>query len=179
MRWAIVFGFLVLGCTEQGPPSVPQNPGSGVGEGGGRGGSGGFDGGTDGGAGGSADGGEPKGACDNESDLDALAGVSDDPREIARVCGLPNHPTLLLCLNNRSYEDCITECVGDEVPGISEECAACSGALERCGVAQIPSCRTACQLNGCSSLCLDCLNRGDCIEDYETCRGLPGNGCPP
>ena len=177
MKWVLVLSFCFLGCTEQRAPAVTGGPGSGVGVGGGgSGGSSAVDGGTDA----AVDGGEPKGACDNESDLEALAGVGDDGRDIARICGLPNNSSSFcasLIFNAPQYEACITECVEEEVPGLSSECANCYGALERCGVAQIPSCRTQCQLNGCSTLCLDCLNLAGCIEEYEDCRGLPGDGC--
>jgi len=147
--------------------------GGGTGGAGGAGGSGG-----EGGVGGRA-----LGACDNDSDLEAIEGVGDNVRDIARICGLPNNPSSLcgLIFSLQAYEECISECVEEEVAGLSSECATCYGALERCGVAQIPSipsCRTPCQQNTCSDLCLNCLEGAGCIEDFEECRGLPGDGCP-
>jgi hypothetical protein len=123
-------------------------------------------------------GGGALGACDNESDLDALEGVGDTVRDIARTCGLPNNPSSLcgLIFNAPLYEECITECVEEEVPGLSTECAACYGALERCGFDWF--CQTQCQLNSCSPVCLDCLNLPGCLEEFEECRGLPGDDCP-
>jgi len=133
-----------------------------------------------GGGGAGGVGGGALGACDNDSDLEALEGVDDNPRDIARICGLPNNPSSLcgLIFNLQAYEECISECVEEEVPGLSTECATCYGALERCGVAQFPSCRTPCQQNSCGDSCLTCLEEAGCIEDFEDCRGLPGDGCP-
>jgi hypothetical protein len=139
---------------------------------GGAGGAGGF--GGEGGAGGGA-----LGACDNDSDLEALEGAGDNVRDIARDCGLPNNVSSFcasLIFNALQYEECITECVEETVDGLSTECSACYGELERCGLELF--CRTQCQLNNCSRSCLDCLNRAGCIEEFEDCRGLPGDGCP-
>ena len=175
MKWVLVLCLCVGGCTDQPPRTVTGSPGSGPGVGVGGGGSGGSAG-ADGGVDGGTDGGEPQGACDNESDLEALEGVGDDGRDIARICGLPNSNSLLLCLSTRPYEQCIAECVEDEVPGLSTECAACYGALERCS--RDSFCQTRCQFNGCSAPCLDCLSLAGCIEEYEECRGIPGDDCP-
>ena len=138
----------------------------------GTGGSGGM-----GGAGGA--GGGALGACDNESDLDALEGAGDNVRDIARDCGSRNNPSSFcdsLIFNLPQYEECVTECVEGAVDGLSTECSACYGELERCGIEVL--CRTQCELNACSRSCLDCLNLAGCIEEFEDCRGLPGDGCP-
>ena len=176
MKWLVVFSVFVVGCTNDAPPAVPGTgtpvpPGMGTGGTGGAGGAGGF--GGEGGAGGGA-----LGACDNDSDLDALESVDDNAREIARICGSPNNPASLcgLISNAPLYEECITECVEEEVPGLSTECAACYGALERCRFDWL--CGSQCAFNACSPLCLDCLNLAGCIEEFEECRGLPGDGCP-
>ncbi len=169
MKWVLVLSLCFVGCSEQQPPAVSGGSGVGVVGGGGSGGASAVDGGTDA----EVDGGEPKGACDNESDLEALAG--DDVRDIARMCGLPNMSPFCL-VNSQPYEECISECVADEVPGLSTECAACYGALERCNLDSF--CRTQCQFNGCSTLCLDCLNLAGCIEEFEECTAIPGDGCP-
>jgi len=178
MNWLLILSFFVVGCANDAPPTLPGTgtpipPGMGTGGDGGTGGAGGM--GGEGGAGGGA-----KGACDNESDLDAIDGADDTLRNIARDCGAPNNPSSLcgLIFSLQAYEECISECVEEEVAGLSTECATCYGALERCGVAQIPSCRTPCQQNTCSDLCLNCLEGAGCIEDFEECRGLPGDGCP-
>lgn len=177
VKWLIVLSVLVVGCTNDAPPAVPGTgtpvpPGMGTGGTGGVGGAGGF--GGEGGAGGGA-----LGACDNDSDLEALEGASGNVRDIARDCGLPNNVSSFcanLIFNPPLYEECITECVEEAVDGLSTECSACYGELERCGVESF--CRTQCQLNTCSTLCLDCLDLAGCIEEFEDCRGLPGDGCP-
>jgi hypothetical protein len=178
MKWLVVLSLCVVGCGNDAPPVIPGSdtplsPGNIDGTGGAGGGAGG--GGGTGGEDGSI------GACDNEADLGVIEGMDSSLRDVARDCGLPNNVFSLcanLIFNGQQYEECIAECIEEEVPGLSTECVACYGALERCGVAQIPSCRTQCQLNTCSTLCLDCLNRVDCISDFEECRGLPGDGCP-
>jgi len=178
MKWLVVLFICAVGCGDDAPPTIPGSgtpiPPSNVGGTGGVGGAGGS-----GGAGGV--GGGSVGACDNESDLDAIEGAGDSVRNIARICGLPNNMSWFcssLVFRGPQYEECITECVYDEVPGLSPECAACYGALERCGVAQLPSCLIPCQQNICTPLCLDCLEGGGCIEEFKDCRGLPGDGCP-
>ena len=117
-----------------------------------------------------------RGACDNASDIDAIDVAGGGLRDVARDCGLPSASSFCASLiGSGSYEECISNCVEESIPGLSTECAACYGGLERCGFQSL--CRTQCRLNGCSTTCLDCLNRGGCIEEYERCRGLPGNGC--
>ncbi len=135
---------------------------------------------VDGGPDGGPDGGEPQGACDNESDLEALDGIGGNVREVARICRAPDNPFSVCGLISVSqlYEECVGECVEDSIPGLSVECASCEGALERCGPLAVPSCVSPCLFNGCSTLCLDCLSRAGCIEEYEDCRGIPGPGCP-
>ncbi len=174
MKWLLVLSLCVVGCSnETAPPTVGGNgnrtpPGQGIG--GGSGGTGGADGGTDAGA----DGGEPRGACDNGSDLDALEGTGDRPRDIARDCGL------IECANwvgnGPGYESCVSTCVADAVAGLSPECIACYGGLERCSLDSF--CRSQCQNNTCSTTCLGCMNGAGCLLDLEECRGLPGDGCP-
>jgi hypothetical protein len=178
MKWLLILCLCVGGCSDDAPPPVTGRPGSGVGEGGGNAGTGG----TGGGGGAGGVGGGAIGACDNESDLEALEGVGDDGRNIARICGSLSNPFTIcasLASSGRQYERCIIACVEDEVPGLSSECAACYGALERCGLDSF--CWARCQLNSCSPPCLDCLDLAGCIEEYEDCRGLPGDGCtdPP
>ncbi len=176
MKWALVLSLCFVGCTESAPPTVTgDNPGSGVGGGVEIGGSGGSPV-ADGGADAEVDGGEPEGACDNESDLEALLG--DDLRDVARICGSPNLPPFCM-VTNESYDECVAACVEDRVPGLSTECATCYGTLEQCGFDS--RCGPQCQFDACRTPCFDCLNLAGCVEDFEECRGLPGDGCldPP
>ena len=177
MKWLLVLSFCVAGCGNDAPPTVPGTgtpipPGMGTGGTGGVGGAGGF--GGEGGVGGGA-----LGACDNDADLEAIEGADDTMRNIARDCGLPNNVSSFcasLIFNPPRYEECITDCVEESVDGLSAECSACYGELERCGLELL--CRTQCQFNTCSESCLHCLNLAGCIEEFEDCRGLPGDGCP-
>ena len=175
MKWLLILALGVLGCGDEPVPTfgggggtVPPGKIPGDGGAGGAGGAGGV-----GGV-------EPKGACDNASDLGAIETAGGSIRDVASDCGSLLNPSSCssLILNAPRYEQCITDCVEAEVPGLSTECASCYGALEGCGVQQIPSCWTSCQNNTCSDLCLNCLTDAGCIEGYETCRGLPGDGCP-
>jgi len=172
-------GIFVVGCSD--PSTAPAVAGGGGDlpitgiRPGGSGGSAGA-----GGIGGGAGGSETLGACDNGSDLDAIESAGESLRDIARDCGLPNNPEFtcanLIIINGPQYGDCIGECVEDRVPDLSSECAACYGGVEQCGLNAF--CRTQCQLNTCGVRCLDCLENAGCIEEYEECRGLPGDGCP-
>jgi len=176
MKWLLCFALLLAGCSDSPPPSAGGGsnlPGVGPGTGG-AGGAGGA-----GGTGGV--GGAPRGACDNAKDIDAAEAAGVSLREVASSCGsLANVSTFCdnFKFNAEQYEECVSDCVEDEVPGLSIECASCYGALERCGLVQFPSCRISCQQNLCSTLCLNCLNDAGCLEEYEDCRGLPGDGCP-
>ncbi|MFW2387993.1 MAG: hypothetical protein ACN4G0_06640 [Polyangiales bacterium] len=178
MRWLLLIGLLLSGCSDSPPPTYGGGagavPGGSIPDPGGTGGNGGA-----GGSGGEGGDGGSMGACDNATDIGAMEAAGESLRDVARSCGLPNNMSSFcasLIGTGGLYEECISDCVEESVPGLSTECAACYGALERCGLASL--CRTSCQLNNCSSLCLDCLNRGGCIEEYETCRGLPGDSCP-
>lgn len=174
MTWLLAIGILLAGCGDAPPATVGGGAGNApigsVPEPGSSGGSGGA-----GGAGGDP---ESRGACDNASDVDAIEAAGRALRDVARDCGLPNNMSSFcasLIGTGGMYEECISDCVEGSVPGLSTDCSGCYGALERCGLASL--CRTQCQLNNCSTLCLDCLNRAGCIEEYEACRGLPGDGC--
>jgi hypothetical protein len=174
VKWVVCCLLCVVGCTEEVPPTVSGEGNDGVTIGrppgtGGSGGSPGADGGTDA----EVDGGEPGGACNNESDLGAIEGANDRLRDIARDCGV------FLCVNlvgnGELYGNCVSTCVQNSVQGLSFECAACYGDLERCG--HDAFCRARCQNNTCSTACLECLSGADCFLEFESCRGLPGNGC--
>ncbi|MBT8452233.1 MAG: hypothetical protein KJO40_09735 [Deltaproteobacteria bacterium] len=171
MKWFLVLALGLLGCGDDPPPTVSGGgtrvPGGTIGETGGTPGAGGS-----GGAGG-AGGAQPKGACDNGSDLDAIEAAEQSVRDIARNCGL------FVCAasigNATAYGECVEGCVSERVPALSTDCAGCYGDLESCGLASL--CRFQCQGSTCSTLCLDCLNGADCLTAFEECRGLPGDGC--
>jgi len=177
MKWILCFSLLLGACNDAEPPTYagggPILPG-GSAPSDGAGGAGGF--GGQGGAGGG-----PKGACDNASDVVSIENAGLPIREVAGRCGsLTNVSTFCasFVFDAAQYEECISQCVEENVSGLSVECAACFGALERCGLEEGSSCRIFCQDDSCSASCLDCLNAGGCLESYENCRGLPGDGCP-
>lgn len=164
---------LVLGCADDTVPTAPgiggPTPPGGFGGSGGSAGTGGT--GGDGGAGGEP---EPRGACDNSTDLAAIEAAAQNLRDIASACGAS-----LQCGSttgiSEQYGECVTDCVEVGVDGLSTECASCYGDLERCGLESF--CRPQCQVNTCGTLCNDCLYNAGCIDEYERCRGLPGNSC--
>ena len=177
MKWLLVLSFCVIGCASDDPPTVPGNgtpipPAMGAGGTGGDGGAGGV--GGEGGVGGG-----PKGACYNESDLEALEAADEILRNIASDCGSPTNPSrcaAVVIMNSERYGECIADCVEESVDGLSPECSSCYGDLEQCGLDEF--CRSECQRNPCSEACLDCLGLAGCLAEFEECRGLPGDGCP-
>ena len=171
MKWLLILTVCVAGCAAEAPPAIPTSPGSGVVIGGtaGTGGAGGA-----GGAGGVGGvGGGPLGACDNAADLQAIQDASSTMRDVARDCG--NFECAIFFGNGVSYRSCVDQCVQDHVPDLSNECAACYGASERCSHDSL--CTLRCRNDTCSVMCLDCMTVAGCIEELEACSGLPGDGC--
>ena len=178
MRWLAMLAVLVLGCGE--PTRTPSAPGDGdgsngsVGVSGSSSGSGGGVGqGGQGGAGGAGgQGGAEAGACENEADLEVLLGAGS-LREVARSCGL--FSCIALIGDSSAYDACVTNCVAEEVEGISGACAACYGRNETCGLDAF--CRGSCQSNSCNPGCVACLEMAGCREEFEACRGVEGFEC--
>jgi hypothetical protein len=171
MKWLVVLFICAVGCGDDAPPTIPGSgtpiPPSNVGGTGGVGGAGGS-----GGAGGV--GGGSVGACDNESDLDAIEGAGESLRDIARDCG--SFECAIFFGLGFQYESCVNMCVEDHVSDLSTDCAACYGASERCSHDSL--CTLRCRNDTCSPNCLECMSSADCITDLEECTGLPGDGCP-
>jgi|GEM_PF-2053353 len=114
-----------------------------------------------------------RGACDNAGDLDAI-NSSGNTRDISRGC------SQIICIaysvgDLAQYEQCINDCVENGVQGVSADCAACYGLVERCTIEQ--SCSEACVGDTCNTVCSDCLDSAGCTAEFEDCRGLPGDGC--
>ena len=153
-------------------PQAASGAGNGLPNGFGVGsGSGGTSGtGGNGGAGGA--GGEDAGACANDSDLQALAGAGS-VRDVARDCGLFRCGGSVS--DGDSFEACVDACLENDVQGVSSECAACYGALERCGLDSF--CQLRCQSDTCSAMCLSCIDQAGCTEEFEACRGITGAEC--
>jgi len=172
MKACLVVLALVIGCSY---PSAPPPPGGGtdnppiVGTGN-TGGSPPLDAGIDAGL----DGGEPNGACDNTLDLVAIVRAGGG-RDASHACSEND------CADRIGvpglYEECVNTCVEDRVAGLSSDCAACYGSLERCSLEAL--CRPYCVNNDtCNVECSNCLRDYGCSEEFEACRGLPGDECP-
>jgi len=94
-------------------------------------------------------------------------------RNAARDCGSFNcGPSIA---NPAEYESCVNMCIDLRVEGLSPDCTACYGAVERCSLESL--CRPLCQNASCSLVCLNCLDAGNCIEDLEKCTGIPDDTC--
>jgi hypothetical protein len=173
MKWFLIVALGVCGCADNAPPPPPGGAGPIVPPGGfaGSGGSGGV--GGNGGAGGA--GGLPRGDCDNASDFSAIEGAAQNLRTISANCGASVECAANIG-NSAQYGLCVTGCVEEGVNGLSIECAACYGDLERCTLDAF--CRDSCQLNPCGLLCANCLENAGCITEYEQCRGVSRDGCP-
>jgi hypothetical protein len=173
MRYFLLISVFVIGCGEPSRPPAAQSEGGGpvnvTGMNGGTGGSTGV--GGAGGAGGS--GGFAMGACDNPSDLEALA-TTGSVRDVARDCALFRCADTIA--NGNSYQACVESCVENDVQELSSECAGCYGAMERCSLDSF--CQLRCQSNTCNAMCLSCLRIAGCIEELEACRGIDGTECP-
>jgi hypothetical protein len=167
---------LVFGCVDQNAPP-PPNAGDGLppilGTGN-TGGSGLPDAGVDAGVDAGTDGGASSGACDNAGDLGAIEGASST-RNTANACSA--NDCAFWIADPTQYEICVSTCVENGIRGLSPECAACYGGLERCSLEAL--CRPFCVNNdACNIACTSCLRNYGCSEEFEACRGLPGDGCP-
>ena len=130
---------------------------------GGAGGNGGV-----GGAGGIA----PMGACNNVSDVDALAAlVPSNARQVAANCGLATCSNLLV--DQVAFTTCVNECVEGAVSGLSLDCSTCYGELAWCSL----GCLTPCESNSCSALCLTCVGYSECVAALDACAGRMSIDC--
>jgi hypothetical protein len=73
---------------------------------------------------------------------------------------------------------CVANCVQTATaeaapPGLSDECVACTGETVACGAA---FCTNVCISNSNSQACIDCRCLNNCIQEFDTCSGLPSDG---
>ena len=149
---------------------------AGVGGTAGSGGTGG-DGATggDGGAGGTG-GVARMGACDNVDDLPKLTALlPSNARQVAANCGLAACGHLIL--DEAAFTTCVSDCVEDEITGLSSDCSDCYGDYAWC---ISPPCLTACASNSCSPECQATCPGYDptCISELKQCDGLLFDDCP-
>jgi len=100
----------------------------------------------------------PPGACTNTADEAVMAGASFESE--AETCAM----------NCIAAEMCVTDCMRDDV-GLSMGCATCFGGAGQCA---LDNCVGDCLLDPRGAACTDCRRMAGCIDDYETCSGLPG-----
>jgi hypothetical protein len=194
--WVLALAGAVIGCNS-GPP-ITNAGGSGGGSGsGGTAGSGGT-----GGIGGegactdeanqavyddlvyiNADGDEFTGAdAASEMGSDCIFGSASSVPSLAG-CGGPAG-AVIACFPNcedsviQEAADCVAMCVQDGTaeaspPGLSDECVACTGDTVACGAA---FCTNFCVSDTNSPECIGCRCDNNCIQDFDSCSGLPGGG---
>ncbi len=74
--------------------------------------------------------------------------------------------------------DCVADCtqmatIEASPPGLSDECVACTGDTVACGAA---SCASVCIADSNAPVCIECRCQNNCIQEFDTCSGLPGDG---
>jgi hypothetical protein len=73
--------------------------------------------------------------------------------------------------------DCVAKCTQDATaeaspPGLSDECVACTGETVACGAA---FCTDKCVADTNDPKCIACRCDNDCIQDFDSCSGLPSD----
>lgn len=145
---------------------------AGIGGTGGSGGTGGDGGGGGNGGVGGTGGIAPMGACNNVSDVDALAAlVPSNARQVAADCGLAS--CIDLVLDQAAFTTCVDECVEGAVSGLSLNCSTCYGELAWCS----RGCLTPCASNSCTALCLTCAGYSECVVALDLCAGRMSIDC--
>lgn len=171
----------VCACTDEAPPSPPMGGTDGVGGFDGTGGSGGNggtagSGGTGGtaGAGGSGGvGGASAGACDNPDDIAALADLMSNAREVSATCAV-TRCQLSFSQGKDEFTICVGDCVEEDIPGLSSQCALCYADLEWCiGDVLI---WTRCAEAPCGDLCLTTPTL-QCRNELDLCTGRMSTDC--
>ena len=114
------------------------------------------------------------GACANDADIDAFSFAASG-REVARQC------VVSVCggttFDSDEYEDCVSNCVGLRVRGLSSSCASCYGAASRCELDA--GCANRCRVGICATECTGCLRNGGCLTALDECTGIPDDACAP
>lgn len=112
------------------------------------------------------------GSCEGEDDVAALA-ASVGGRQAARECLILD--LRCVALTGESYENCITECIGTRIRGLSPNCAQCFGAATRCELDN--ACTAACRLSVCNETCRSCVATSGCLDALDDCTGLIDDTC--
>jgi len=71
----------------------------------------------------------------------------------------------------QALADCVAMCTQDAT-GLSDECVGCTGDTVACGAA---FCTTACVADTNAPGCIACRCRNNCIQDFDSCSGLPSS----
>ncbi len=106
------------------------------------------------------------------SSVPVLAGCGS---QSAAVIGcFPNCPADTI----QAAADCVADCtqmatIEASPPWLSDECVACTGDTVACGAA---FCTNLCVSDTNAPACIDCRCENNCIQDFDTCSGLPGDG---
>ena len=203
LLWLVMTASLGLfGCTDPVPSAPGGGPGTGgiiilpptggsggsgaggmagmAGHGGQSGAGGTAGGGGQSGAGGAAGGGGAggigmiEGACNNDADLMALAALlPENGRGVAAGCGTVNC-ALVLGQGEALFKECATDCMEENVSGLSTECASCYADLA--WSARL-LCNTPCANSSCAPTCLTCGSYDDWLRTLDRCAGRMSLDC--
>lgn len=107
----------------------------------------------------------PTSACANPSDAAKVAEASFESEAYDA------------CVERESYDaKPVAACLEEEPPGLSPACAACYGQFTGCS----SNCIEPCVVTPMAGACQSCLDRVQCVPEFEACSGLeepfPGSG---
>mgnify|MGYP001819096921 FL=1 len=149
-----------------------QSGTGGMAGGGGQSGAGGAAGAS--GAGGAGGSGMIEGACNNDADLMALAALlPENGRGVAAGCGTVNCAPVL-GQGETLFKQCATDCMEENVGGLSTECASCYADLA--WSARL-LCNTPCANSSCAPTCLTCGSYDDWLRTLARCAGRMSLDC--
>jgi len=109
----------------------------------------------------------------SESSIPPITGCSDEMAQV--IACFPSCPEATV----QALAGCVTDCTQDTTadlcpPGLSDGCAACTGASEACAAA---FCTVACVADPAAEWCIDCRCENNCTPMFEACSGIPSDEC--
>jgi hypothetical protein len=117
------------------------------------------------------------GACNNATDLQALADLQpNNARQVSAQCATVDCSSEF-GQGQAAFTSCMTTCMGDNVPNFSLDCATCYVDLAWCAGSL---CNTACANTPCGADCLDCGPNGKyavCVQSLTQCAGRMSVDC--
>jgi hypothetical protein len=121
-------------------------------------------------------------ACNNPDDIAALTTLATNARQVSAQCAV-TECQLAFAEGQEALITCVNECVQREIPGLSQACTACYGALEWCNGSISQLCWTECANTPCQPACLECGEPGcsgcalQCRIELDLCTGRMSTDC--